>query len=235
MISIKYQKIITGVFIERPNRFIARVMVDDECHIVHVKNTGRCRELLIPGVTVFLSESDNPARKTKYDLIAVEKETSNGVLLVNIDSQIPNDAVGEWLPECGLFTKNAQIKREVKYRNSRFDFCVEDGKSKSFIEVKGVTLENDGVVSFPDAPTERGIKHINELCKALDDGYEAYIIFVIQMKNVKYFTPNYQTHKEFGECLKTAKKKGVRLLAFDCLVLPDSIKIEDRIKIKLNP
>ncbi len=179
---------------------------------------------------MYLSVSDNENRKTKYDLIAVEKITENGIILVNMDSQIPNDVVGEWLPESKLFSDSAIYKREVKFGNSRFDFYVEDGEIKTFIEVKGVTLENNGVVSFPDAPTERGVKHINELISCLEKGFEAYIIFVVQMKGVKTFEPNSENHKEFADVLAFAKEKGVNVLVYDCIVTPDSIRIDSRIE-----
>lgn len=179
---------------------------------------------------MYLSVSDNENRKTKYDLIAVEKITENGIILVNMDSQIPNDVVGEWLPESKLFSDSAIYKREVKFGNSRFDFYVEDGEIKTFIEVKGVTLENNGVVSFPDAPTERGVKHINELISCLEKGFEAYIIFVVQMKGVKTFEPNSENHKEFADVLAFAKEKGVNVLVYDCIVTPDSIMIDSRIE-----
>ena len=165
---MKYKNIVEGVFVSRPNRFIANVVVDGVEQIVHVKNTGRCRELLVEGAKVYLSVSDNLARKTKYDLVAVEKVTSRGVLLINMDSQIPNGVVSEWLPQSGMFSDNAVYRREYTYGKSRFDIYVEDGCRKAFVEVKGVTLENDGIVSFPDAPTERGVKHLNELITALD-------------------------------------------------------------------
>ena len=233
MIDIKYKKVKKGAFIERPNRFIAKVLVDGYEEIVHVKNTGRCKELLVKDATVYLSVSDNPSRKTKYDLIGVEKVTDKNILKVNMDSQIPNDVVAEWLRNCDLFSQKAIIKREVFYNKSRFDFYIEDDNRRVFLEVKGVTLENNSVASFPDAPTERGIKHINELLDCLNEGYEAYIFFVIQMKNIDYFTPNYETHPEFGEALKKAKNKGVKILAYDCIVTEDSIIIDKEIKVKL--
>ena len=233
MIFIKYKEVKKGVFIERPNRFIARVLVDGNEETVHVKNTGRCRELLVNGATVYLSVADNPLRKTRYDLVGVEKVTPRGIIRVNMDSQIPNDAVNEWLRQGNLFSENAVIKREVFYGKSRFDFYIEDNDRKIFLEVKGVTLENDGVVSFPDAPTERGIKHINELSACLMDGYEAYVVFVIQMKNIEYFTPNYITHPEFGEALKAAREKGVKILAYDCIVDEDSMVMDKEIEVIL--
>lgn len=189
----------------------------------------------MPNAKVFLFVSDNPNRKTKFDLIAVEKVTDRGVILVNMDSQVPNDVVAEWLKKNELFSENAVIKREVKFGNSRFDFYVEDGERKTFIEVKGVTLENDGVVSFPDAPTERGVKHINELVACLEQGFEAYIIFVVQMKGVCYFEPNIINHKEFADILKIAYENGVKILAYDCVVTPDSIVIDKKVNIKLAP
>ena len=230
MYIIKYKKIIDGIFLERLNRFIAKVKVNGIIETVHVKNTGRCKELLVPNVKVYLYVSDNPNRKTKYDLIAVEKETDRGIILVNMDSQVPNDVVAEWLLKSKLFSLNAVIKREVKFGNSRFDFYVEDGERKAFVEVKGVTLENDGVVSFPDAPTERGVKHINELVACLEQGFEAYIIFVVQMKGVVNFEPNAEHHKEFADTLNSAREKGVKVLVYDCLVTPDSIEIDKRIE-----
>lgn len=204
--------------------------MDGKTETVHVKNTGRCRELLVPDAKVYLFVSDNPNRKTKYDLIAVEKVTDRGVILVNMDSQIPNDVVGEWLKKNQLFSENAVIKREVRFGNSRFDFYVEDGERKAFIEVKGVTLENDGVVSFPDAPTERGVKHINELIACFEQGFEAYIIFVVQMKGVHSFEPNAEHHKEFADALIYAREKGVKVLVYDCIVTPDTIEIDSKIE-----
>lgn len=230
---MKYKKIIKGQFVSRPNRFIARVLINGVEETVHVKNTGRCKELLVDNATVYLYESDNPARKTKYDLIAVEKNTLNGTLLVNMDSQVPNDVAEEWLKECYLFSKNAVIKREFTHNKSRFDFYIEDGSRKAFLEVKGVTLENDGVASFPDAPTERGIKHINELVEAVKEGYEAYILFVIQLKGINLFVPNDLTHKAFGDALRNAKKSGVKIIAVDSIIEPDSIRIDEFVPVSL--
>ncbi len=230
---MKYKNIVEGIFISRPNRFIAKVIVNGIEETVHVKNTGRCKELLVPNAKVYLFESDNLTRKTKYDLIAVEKETYGGTILVNMDSQIPNDVADEWLKKGTLFSENAIIKREFTYKKSRFDFYIEDNDEKIFLEVKGVTLENDGVASFPDAPTERGIKHINELIASIDEGYKAYILFVIQMKGVNFFTPNDLTHKAFGDALRVAEKCGVNIIAVDCVITPDSIEISDFIPISL--
>lgn len=228
---MKYKNIVEGVFVSRPNRFIANVVVDGVEQIVHVKNTGRCRELLVEGAKVYLSVSDNLARKTKYDLVAVEKVTSRGVLLINMDSQIPNDVVSEWLPKSGMFSDNAVYRREYTYGKSRFDIYVEDGSRKVFVEVKGVTLENDGIVSFPDAPTERGVKHLNELITALDYGFECYVIFVVQMKGVTEFKANRERHSEFADALKKAFESGVKIKALDCIVTHDEIKLDTDINV----
>lgn len=232
---MKYENIIKGRFIERPNRFIARVEINGEAKTVHVNNTGRCKELLREGCTVYLEKSGNPLRKTGYDLVAVEKQREGKPpLLINMDSQIPNAAAEEWLKKCGFFSENAVIRREVKYGASRFDFYIEDGERKVFLEVKGVTLENDGVAMFPDAPTERGVKHINELIGCISDGYEAYILFVIQMKEISLFIPNYKTHPGFGNALCEAEKAGVKIIAVDCVITDDSIEIDSEVCVKLK-
>lgn len=231
---MKYENIVGGTFLDRPNRFIAYVEVDGKKETVHVKNTGRCRELLQQGNKVYLSIADNPNRKTKYDLIAVEKRREEKEpLLVNMDSQIPNDVTEEWLRKGILFSKEARVRREVKYGNSRFDFYIEDGERKAFLEVKGVTLEEDGIASFPDAPTERGIKHIRELMQCLQEGYEAYILFVIQMKEITKFRPNDKTHPAFGEALREAQRAGVKIMAVDCLVTAESIEADAPVFVKL--
>ena len=218
---MKYKQIVRGTFIERPNRFIAKVNIAGKTETVHVKNTGRCRELLVPGATVYLEAGDNPERKTAYDLVAVQKQDR----LINMDSQAPNKVVEEWLLKKELFPGLICVRPETKYGNSRFDFYVEydkeDSRSKSgkaFIEVKGVTLERDGVVLFPDAPSDRAVKHVEELIQAKAAGYDAYIIFVIQMDEVKYFLPNRETHPEFAEALEKAARSGVEILAYDCSV-----------------
>lgn len=225
-----YKNIVSGRFISRPNRFIAKVNINGQEETVHVKNTGRCKELLIPDCKVFLAPSENPNRKTKFDLIAVIKETNGEELLINMDSQIPNLAAVEWLKKGTLFSKEALIKREVTFKNSRFDLYIEDDGRKAFIEVKGVTLENNGTAMFPDAPTIRGVKHINELIEASKEGYEAYVLFVIQMRGAKEFKPNDLTHKEFGDALRKAKASGVKILAYDCNVTPSTIEINSPIK-----
>ena len=224
---MEYNNIKKGIFKSRPNRFIAICDVDEKEEVCHVKNTGRCRELLCENAVVYLEESGNPKRKTKYDLIAVEK----GEKLFNIDSQAPNKVVFEWLDRGGLFDDVTLIKPECKYKNSRFDFYVEHGGKGAYIEVKGVTLEEDGVLLFPDAPTQRGTKHINELIKAIDDGFEAYVLFVVQTDEAKYFTPNKKTDSAFYCSLENAQKKGVKILCYSCKAQPDSLKIKDEVPV----
>lgn len=224
-----YHNIKKAKFINRPNRFIANVEIDGKIEICHVKNTGRCKELLIPNATVFVQEFDSSKRKTKFDLISVYK----GNMLINMDSQVPNKVFHEWIENSEFFEKITLIKPEYKYKNSRFDFYIETPEKKILIEIKGVTLEENGVAMFPDAPTLRGLKHINELVSSIDDGYEAYIFFIIQMKGVKNFTPNYITHKDFGDTLKLAQKKGVNIFAIDCEVTETSIAANDFVEIKL--
>ena len=231
---MKYSQVIPARFLRRPNRFIAQVELEGKECAVHVKNTGRCRELLLPDAKVFLAISDNPARKTAYDLVAVEKTRPGKTpLLVNLDSQIPNDVAAEWLPHSGLFSSAAVIRREVTYRSSRFDFYLEDGPRKVFLEVKGVTLEHDGVASFPDAPTERGVKHLHELVEAQQDGYETFLLFVVQMKEMRCLHPNDATHPAFGDALRQASRNGVKILAMDCLVQPDSLVIDQPLPVEL--
>jgi sugar fermentation stimulation protein A len=224
---MKYSNIFKGKFISRPNRFIAYIEIDGCTEVCHVKNTGRCKELLIPNVEVFVEKNENPKRKTKFSLIAVRK----GNRIINMDSQVTNKVIHEWILKGNLFTELTLIKPETKYGSSRFDFYIETKKGRAFIEVKGVTLENEGIVKFPDAPTERGVKHIKELCESIKEGFEAYIIFVIQMKDVVHFEPNVETHKEFAYALKEAKEKGVHILALDCEVTEDTIDILDYVKV----
>lgn len=225
-----YNRMVPGTFLERPNRFIAYVEVEGRKETVHVKNTGRCAELLQTGARVYLQESDNPDRKTKWDLIAVEK----GSRIVNMDSQIPNKVVKEWLEAGHLFENITRIQPEFTYGNSRFDLYVEADGKQIFIEVKGVTLEQDGVVRFPDAPSDRAVKHVEELKAAVKEGYEAYVFFVIQMKDVRYFTPNMDTHPAFGEALRDAARAGVHVLAYDCEVSSDRIAIADIVPVVLE-
>lgn len=227
---MRYENITEGIFLKRPNRFISHVEIDKRVEVCHVKNTGRCRELLVPGTPVFLEKSSNPNRKTQYDLIAVKK----GNRLINMDSQIPNKVVEEWLLKGNLFGEGAVVKREVTYGNSRFDLYIETPDKKCFMEIKGVTLEEDGVVRFPDAPTQRGVKHVKELCRCIEDGYQAYIMFVIQMEDVRYFEPNEATHPEFGEALREAQKAGVHILAYACDVRKDLINLSKPVRVYLN-
>ena len=227
---MNYERIRKAFFIERPNRFIAYVQLDGEKETVHVKNTGRCAELLVPGAPVYIQESVNPARKTKWDLIAVEK----GKRMINMDSQIPNKVVQEWIEGGNLFPDVRLVRPETTYGNSRFDLYVEAGDSRIFIEVKGVTLEEDGVCRFPDAPSDRAVKHMEELVRAKKEGYETYVFFVIQMKDVRYFTPNTDTHPAFAEALKKAAAAGVKILAYDCEVTSDSITIREPVDVVLE-
>ncbi|MCR4614682.1 MAG: DNA/RNA nuclease SfsA [Clostridiales bacterium] len=221
---MKYQNTVSGKFISRPNRFVAQVEISGQTQTVHVKNTGRCKELLLPGAEVILTRSDNPARKTKYDLIAVYKP---GLGLVNIDSQAPNTVMLEWLKTAPAeFPDITKIKPEFVYGRSRFDFYVECGKRKILIEVKGCTLEIDSVGYFPDAPTQRGVKHLEELARAVEDGYECFLAFVIAMPGVTKVLPNMETHPQFGEALDAAVRAGVKILYLPCRVEEDSLKIE---------
>ena len=226
---MQYGKILPARFLSRPNRFVARVEAEGEELVCHVKNTGRCRELLVPGATVWLKESPNPSRKTKFDLIAVEKWDR----LINMDAQAPNKVFGEWAAAGGFREGLTLLRPETTYGSSRFDFYWESSKSRGFVEVKGVTLEEDGVVRFPDAPTLRGVKHLDELAKAREAGYEAAVCFVIQMENVRWFAPNDETHPEFGQALRRAAQAGVEILAMDCAVTPQSLTMGNPVLVKL--
>ena len=226
---MKYENTKRAVFLDRPNRFIAHVDLNGQTETVHVKNTGRCKELLIPGTEVILEESVNPARKTKYDLICVNKSGR----WINMDSQVPNKAAAEWIRAGRLFPEEVTLKTEKLYGNSRFDIYVESPCRKAFIEVKGVTLEENDIARFPDAPTQRGVKHVEELIRCQEDGYEAYLLFVIQMKGIREFEPNWSTHPQFGEVLQKAQNAGVHLLAYDCLIREDYIEIQDPVPIRL--
>lgn len=248
-VKMKYGKIVKAKFIERENRFVARVeLPDGEVSKAHVKNTGRCRELLLPGADVYLEDhaSHMGNRKMRYSLIAVRKAAEGGMqILINMDSQAPNKVVGEALADGrirlpGFEDRMGQlrIKPETRFGDSRFDFYVEQTdaggeKQKAFIEVKGVTLEDDGHARFPDAPTERGVKHINELIRTREERYDAYIIFVVQMEGMKDVSPNYKTHPQFGEALAKAQKAGVKILAYDCLVEPDSLDVKGPVSFTL--
>lgn len=226
---MKYKDIKRAKFLSRPNRFIAHIEVEGRPEVCHVKNTGRCHELLIPGADIVIQEVKHPQRKTNYGIIAVYK----GQRLINIDSQVPNKVFREWLSESLLFQDINLIKAEYRYGSSRLDFYMASESRKVLVEVKGVTLEEKGVALFPDAPTERGIKHINHLCQALEECYEAYLFFIIQMKDVLYFTPNHKTHPAFGEALIKARQQGVKILALDCQVEADSIQARRWVDVKL--
>ena len=233
-----YQDIHAARFLARPNRFIARVELDGRVETVHVKNTGRCRELLVPGCTVYLEGSANPQRKTKFDLVAVEKARPGGPpLLINMDAQAPNRVFGEWMG-AGLgagsgLPKPSLLRPETTWGNSRFDFYWEKSDRKGFIEVKGCTLEEDGLALFPDAPTERGVKHLRELVACREAGYEAAVCVVIQMAGMTAFSPNDRTHPEFGAALRSAAEAGVRVLAVECAVTPDSLVMTRQVPVRL--
>ena len=217
-----------GVFLARPNRFIAHVELDGKKEIVHVKNTGRCRELLPAGAKVWCQRSSNPNRKTKFDLITVQK----GDRLINMDSQAPNAAAKEWLLAGGL-GEIQNLRAETVHGDSRFDFSFTLDEKTCFLEVKGVTLEEDGICAFPDAPTERGVKHLRGLTRAAKEGYGAYVLFVIQMPDVKYLHPNDATDPAFGAALREAAANGVQVIAMDCAVAPDTMDIRLRVPVKL--
>lgn len=232
---MEYKNVVKGVFLQRPNRFIAHCTVEGRPVVAHVKNTGRCRELLVPGAKVYLEHHNNPNRKTEYSLIAVEK----GERLINMDSQAPNTIAAEGIAEGNIRLplqpgeEIQSIKREVVYGDSRFDLQVKTGQRTFFVEVKGVTLEKNGVVLFPDAPTQRGVKHLNHLAQAVKEGYSSCVLLIVQMENVLYFTPNYKTHPEFGEALKKAKNSGVTVLAYDCTVTPQRVKAKSPVEVRL--
>ena len=229
--TMRYEHIQPGVFVARPNRFIAHVEIGGQLVVAHVKNTGRCKELLVPGATVYVDYVSSPHRKTQYDLVAVEK----GNLLINMDSYAPNIAFGEYLCQ-GRFAPLGQlthVKAEARYHQSRFDFYVETATERAFIEVKGVTLEADGVAMFPDAPTLRGVKHLNHLAQCLEEGYQAYAVFIVQMQGMRYFTPNNKMHAAFGATLKEVAAKGVQVLALACTVTPESMVVDGELPVVL--
>ena len=225
---MRYSKTVRGTFIERPNRFVAFVEIDGKKEKCHVKNTGRCKELLIPGATVILYIPDNSDRLTRYDLIGVFK----GKTLVNIDSQAPNEVVSESIREIPGFERIDEIHPEYKYGDSRIDIFAREGNRKMLMEVKGVTLEKDGVALFPDAPTDRGLKHVKELEASLKDGYQPYILFLIQMTGPKIFSPNYEMHEEFALEVEKAHRSGVKVLAYDCIVKEDSLSLGRPIEVR---
>lgn len=228
---MKYDNVTEAIFIKRPNRFIAHVLLDGVKEIVHVRNTGRCKEILTPGTKVILEKSKNENRKTRYSLICAYK----GDMLINIDSQIPNAVVYEGIKNKKVheLSNVCSLKREVFYGNSRFDIYFETQNHKGFIEVKGVTLEENGVAMFPDAPTERGAKHVREMVKAVQEGYKGYIFFLIQLKGAKYFTPHEKMDKEFASALKYAAENGVKVLAYDSLVTEDEIVLRNKVDVRI--
>ena len=227
---MKYENVRQAVFLRRPNRFIAYAELDGTETVCHVKNTGRCRELLLPGATVYLQKASNPARKTAWDLIAVQK----GTRLINMDAAAPNAVFAEWLRSGGAGFVPERIQPERVHGDSRFDFYLEHRGRRIFAEVKGVTLEEEGAVRFPDAPTERGVKHLRGLSRCVEEGYEAWAVFVIQMRGVRHFEPNRLTHPAFADALREAAEAGVRLLALDCEVTPDTIQIAEEVPIRLS-
>ncbi len=225
---MRYENMVPGEFIARPNRFIAHVCMGGQVEICHVKNTGRCRELLTPGTRVWCQEFDSSSRKTKFDLICVQK----GERLINMDSQAPNKAAGAWLAAGGL-GEIENLRAETVHGDSRFDFSFTMDGVPCFLEVKGVTLERDGVCAFPDAPTERGVKHLRGLTRAVQEGCGAYVLFVIQMTDVKHLHPNDATDPAFGAALREAAAKGVQILAVDCSVTPEEMTIGDFVPVRL--
>lgn len=219
---MRYGTVIPGRFLARPNRFIAQVETAEGIQTVHVKNTGRCRELLVPGAAVYLERGTNPGRKTAYDLIAVEK----GDLLINMDAQAPNKVFAEWAGQGGFLPDVTAVRPEFRYGDSRLDFCLETARGPHLVEVKGVTLEENGHARFPDAPTERGVKHLHELMRAVTEGHRATVFFVLQMAGMTDFAPNDDTHPAFGAALRQAAEAGVHVAAYGCRVTPDTLELD---------
>ena len=230
---MQYANCHSARFIQRLNRFVARVELDGEITDVHVKNTGRCRELLVPGYQVYLEKAQSTLRKYAYDLVAVDKVCPDGIRRINMDSMAPNRAAGEWLSGGGL-GKLENLRPEVTVGDSRFDFAAEQDGRKVFIEVKGCTLENDGVASFPDAPTIRGLKHVRGLTHLAREGHRCVVLMVIQMKGIDRFTPNWDTHFEFGQALIDAQAAGMEIRAMDCRVAPGSVVIDAPVAVDLS-
>ena len=230
---MRYSSCIPGTFLSRPNRFVAQVDLNGHTETCHVKNTGRCRELLLPGCRVYLVPGSNPARKTKYDLVAVEKATAHGPLLVNMDAQAPNRVFAEWAAEGKFLPEVQAIRPEYRYGASRLDFALTTPQGLHLVEVKGVTLEEGGHARFPDAPTERGVRHLGELERAAAEGLGATAFFVIQMEGMKDLAPNDVTHPAFGEALRHAAEHGVRVEAWECAVTPESLRIVRPVKVRL--
>lgn len=227
---MKYENMKKATFLSRPNRFVANCLLDGEEVVVHVKNTGRCKELLVPGTDVWLQHMPSEKRSTAYDLISVRK----GERIINMDAVAPNEAFAEYVRGGHFQQEWTLVKRECTHGDSRFDLYLEAPGRRAFVEVKGVTLEMDGVVRFPDAPTERGIKHLHGLMRCVEEGYEAYAVFIIQMENVKYFEANRATHAAFADALAQAARAGVNVLAFDCRVSPDTMVVNQPVKVRLD-
>ncbi len=227
---MRYENMVRGEFISRPNRFIANVQINGRIEVCHVKNTGRCRELLVEGAEVWLEKNSSPARKTAYDLIAVKK----GSRMINMDSQAPNKAAAEWLRKAEPFGADMEVLTERTWGSSRFDIMLKskDTDRRIYLEVKGCTLERDGIALFPDAPTERGVKHVRGLIKCHEEGHGAALMILVQMSDILYFTPNYETHREFGEVMKEAQQKGVTLLCYDSIVTPESFTVNKPVEIR---
>ena len=235
---MQYQNIRPGRFLHRPNRFIAHVELDGAPGVCHVKNTGRCQELLLPGTPVWLEDfgPEHAGRKTRYDLIAVQKERPDrSPLLINMDAQAPNKVFEEWAQQGGFLPGLTRLRPETVYRSSRFDFYYETAAGgRGFVEVKGVTLEENGIAAFPDAPTLRGIKHLEELGAAVEEGFSAHVCFVLQMEGMSHFCPNERTHPAFGDALRRAAARGVQLFAMECTVTPDSLTISKPVFLSLS-
>ncbi len=231
---MRYQRIEKAEFLTRPNRFVAEVRKDGETLTVHVKNTGRCRELLVPGAAVYLERANRPGRRTAWDLVTVEKRCGERRFLINMDASAPNELAAEWLPRSGYFRPDAVYRREVTAGDSRFDFCVTEGSRVSFLEVKGVTLEKDGTVYFPDAPTERGVKHLKELARLVREGYGGHLLLVAQMGNARRFRPADRHDPAFAAALRDAAAAGVSLHCVRCAVSPRSVEITEEIPIQLE-
>lgn len=227
---MQYAHIVPAVFLSRPNRFIAQVKLHGHTETVHVKNTGRCKELLLPGRRVWLEKSDSPSRKTRYDLVAVDKDG----LLINMDAQAPNKVFAEWAAEGHFAAGLTLLRPETVWGQSRFDFYWEAGERRGFVEVKGCTLEKNGLAMFPDAPTERGVKHLQELAAAQETGYDCTVCIILQMKGCHAFCPNDSIHPAFGQALREASAAGVRVLALDCLVTPDSLRVDQPVPVYLK-
>jgi len=226
---MRYLNVISGRFLARINRFVAKVEINGQIETVHVKNTGRCRELLIVGAEVYLEKGTNPNRKTAYDLIAVRK----GDRLINMDSQAPNHVFREWAEKGGFLPDVTELRNEYSYGGSRLDFCLTTPEGLHFVEVKGVTLEDNNTARFPDAPTERGIKHLRGLMECVKQGYEAYAVFIIQMRGIDCFEPAWDKHREFALTLQEADRAGVKILAIDCDVTREGLNIAGRVPVKL--